>query len=112
MASRPLLGGDPIPLTVVRIAVGLAFGTVGILLELGLDQVVAVAPWLVVGFGAGLGAAILGGALGGTIAGAIGVAGQAFAIPGWVPAVWRAPAGRSSWRRRSGPSRAGWGSGA
>ncbi len=89
MTAGPLPGGDPIPLTVVRLAVGLAFGTVGILLELGLDQVVVVAPWLVVGFGTGLAAAVLGGFLGGGIAAAIGVAGGTIAIPAWVPAVDR-----------------------
>ena len=85
MTTGPLPGGDPIPRTVVRLAVGLAFGTVGMLLELGLDQVVVVAPWLIVGFATVLAAAILGGPLGGATAGAIGVAGAAIAIPAWVP---------------------------
>jgi signal transduction histidine kinase len=69
--------------------VGLALGAGGILLELGLDQVVGVAPWLVVAFGAGLLAAILGGPVGGALAALIGAAGQIVAIPAWVPAVRR-----------------------
>ncbi|HET7031063.1 MAG TPA: GAF domain-containing sensor histidine kinase [Candidatus Limnocylindrales bacterium] len=71
----------------MRVAVGLAFGAFGILLELGLDQVVGVAPWLVVAFAAVLLAAILGGAVGGVLAAAVGIAGQLTAIPAWVPGI-------------------------
>ena len=82
-----LPGGDPIPLTIIRVGVGLGFAAIGILLELGLDQVVGVAPWLVVAFAAGLGGAILGGLVGGVVAALVGVAGQVVAIPAWLPAV-------------------------
>jgi signal transduction histidine kinase len=58
-----------------------------ILLELGLDQVVGVAPWLIVPFALGLVAAILGGLLGGALAAAIGVIAHVDLIPTWVPGV-------------------------
>ena len=77
----------PIPTTVVRFGVGLAFAAFGVLVELGLDQVVAVAPWLIVAFIAGLLAAILGDLVGGLVAAVIGVLGQVAAVPAWVPAV-------------------------
>ena len=76
----------PIPLTIVRVAVGLALGAFGILVELGLDEVVGVAPWLIVTFFAGLLAAFLGGVSGGVIAAAIGLLGQVAVIPAWMPA--------------------------
>jgi signal transduction histidine kinase len=78
-----------IPSTVIRLSVGLACAVLGILVTLGLDQVVAVAPWLVVTFAVGLLAAILGGILGGSVAAVLGTLGQVFAIPAWVPAVAR-----------------------
>jgi signal transduction histidine kinase len=67
--------------------VGLAFAAFGVLVELGLDQVVAVAPWLIVAFIAGLLAAILGDLVGGLVAAVIGVLGQVAAVPAWVPGV-------------------------
>ncbi|HET7702893.1 MAG TPA: ATP-binding protein [Candidatus Limnocylindrales bacterium] len=69
----------------MRLAVGVACAVVGVLVELGLDQVVAVAPWLIVAFGAGLVAAILGGPTGGAAAAIIGVAAQVSVVRAWVP---------------------------
>jgi signal transduction histidine kinase len=79
-------GRSPIPSTLVRLSVGLACALLGVLIELGLDQVVAVAPWLIVSFAVGLLAAILGGLLGGVVAAIVGTAAQAVVIPAWVPA--------------------------
>ena len=87
MALRSHSEVVPIAVSMVRVAVGLGLGAFGILLELGLDQVVGVAPWLVVAFAATLAAAILGGLPGGLPAAAVGLAGQVVAIPAWVPAV-------------------------
>jgi signal transduction histidine kinase len=75
-----------IRVTIVRIAVAVGLGVFGILLELGLDRVVGVAPWLVVAFASGLLAAILGGVAGGVVAAAIGIVGQVLVIPAWIPA--------------------------
>lgn len=71
----------------MRLAVGIACALVGVLVELGLDQVVVVAPWLLVAFGAGILAAILGGPVGGAAAAIIGVAGQVTVVRAWVPGV-------------------------
>ena len=67
-------------------SVGVACAALALLVELGLDQVVAVAPWLIVAFAFGLIAAVLGGWLGGLIAAGLSIATQAFVIPAWVPA--------------------------
>ena len=80
-------GRCPIPPTLVRLSVGLACAVLAILVELGLDQVVAVAPWLIVAFTFGLVAAVLGGLLGGIVAAILGVAAQLAVIPALVPAV-------------------------
>jgi signal transduction histidine kinase len=85
-----------IPVTIVRVAVGVALGVFGVLLEVGLDRVVGVAPWLVVAFVSVLAAAILGGVVGGVGAAAICIVGQAVAIPAWVPAARALDAG--GWR--------------
>lgn len=58
-----------------------------VLVELGLDRVVAVDPWLIVAFGLGLVAAVLGGWPGGLLAAATIVVAQAVLIPLWIPGV-------------------------
>jgi signal transduction histidine kinase len=79
-AANPHDGGARIPASVVRLSVGIACAIVGVLVELGLDQVVGVAPWLIVAFSAGIVAAILGGLTGGTVAAAIGFVAQVVVV--------------------------------
>lgn len=72
---------SPIASSIVRVSVGIACALLGILVELGLDHVVALAPWLIVAFAAGVFAAILGGGLGGVVAAVLGYAGQRVLMP-------------------------------
>lgn len=92
----PQPGGLRIPSSIVRLSVGVACALFGILVELGLNQVVALAPWLIVAFIVGMVAAILGGLAGGVVAAAIGYAGQQLVVPAAVTAV--APMDGVAWQ--------------
>jgi signal transduction histidine kinase len=69
------------------LSVGIACAIVGVLVELGLDQVVGVAPWLIVAAGSGIVAAILGGQVGGIAAAVIGFASQAVVVRPALPSL-------------------------
>ena len=89
-----------IPSTLIRLSVGVACALLGVLIEIGLDQVVAITPWLIVSFAVGVLAAVLGGRLGGSVALVIGLAAQLSAIPAWVPAAENAAGG--GWQAETG----------
>ena len=82
--------------TWIRLAVGLACALLGVLIELGLDEVVGVAQWLIVAFASGVLAAVLGGVLGGIVAAIVGSVAQIAVIPAWVPTL--RGANESSWQ--------------
>lgn len=67
--------------TLIRLSVGLACAILWVLVEVGLDEVVAPAPWLIVSFAAGFIAALLGGLPGGVVAAGLGWIGQLVVIP-------------------------------